>query len=319
MRVLVTGAAGFIGFHLSCALARRAETTVLGFDNFNAYYDVRLKERRARLLKDEHGVDVVRGDLSNEQQWLACADAFKPTHIVNLAAQAGVRYSLDNPRAYVEANISGFLNVLEYCRAHANDVVLTYASSSSVYGLSGEIPFSLEQRTDAPASLYGATKKANELMAHSYAHLFGVRSAGLRFFTVYGPWGRPDMAVYIFTRQIDGGEPIDLFNNGDMLRDFTYVDDIVDGIIGAMERAPDYAIYNLGNSNAERLGSLVDYIEQALGKTAERRLKPMQAGDVKETFADVSVSERELGFRPKVGLQEGVRRFVAWYKAYAQV
>jgi UDP-glucuronate 4-epimerase len=315
-RVLVTGSAGFIGFHVSVALARRGDQ-VCGFDNFNDYYDVNLKESRANLLLSAHNVRTVRGDLSRRAEFFACADAFKPTHVINLAAQAGVRYSAENPASYVESNIAGFLNVLEYCRAHVGDgVVLTYASSSSVYGLNTEMPFSVEHRTDRPASLYAASKKANELMAHAYWNMFGVRSAGLRFFTVYGPFGRPDMGVFLFTKKILAGEPIDVFNNGDMMRDFTYIDDIVAGVLAAADRAPDYALYNLGNSCAERLGTLISLIEDAAGKKATIRYLPMQSGDVKETYADVSLSERELGYRPTTSLSEGVKRFVEWYREF---
>lgn len=300
------------------ALAARGDD-VLGFDNFNHYYDIHLKESRASILKSKHGVDTVRGDLAVRDEFNECANAFAPTHVINLAAQAGVRYSAEKPHAYVESNITGFLNVLEYCRAHAKDVVLTYASSSSVYGLNTEMPFSVADRTDRPASLYAATKKANELMAHAYWNMFGVRSAGLRFFTVYGPYGRPDMAVAIFTRKILADEPIDVFNNGDMKRDFTYIDDIVRGVLAASDHAPDYAVYNLGNCRSEQIGFLVTLLEQEIGRKAKINYLPMQSGDVKETFADVEISERDLGYRPTTPLPEGIKKFVAWYREYYKV
>jgi UDP-glucuronate 4-epimerase len=316
-RVLVTGSAGFIGFHVCAALAARGDA-VRGFDNFNDYYDITLKETRAGLLQSQHGVETVRGDLAVRAEFVACAEAFAPTHVVNLAAQAGVRYSAENPQAYVESNVTGFLNVLEYCRAHASEVVLTYASSSSVYGLNTEMPFSVADRTDRPASLYAATKKANELMAHAYWNMFGVRSAGLRFFTVYGPYGRPDMAAFIFARKIFANEPIDVFNNGDMKRDFTYIDDIVRGVLAAIDRAPDCAVYNLGNCRSEQIGFLITLLEREIGRKAQINHLPMQSGDVKETFADVELSERELGYRPTTPLCDGIKKFVAWYREFYQ-
>ncbi len=312
-RVAVTGAAGFIGFHLCRALASRGDE-VIGFDNFNDYYDPQLKRDRAAELEN-CGVTVVEGDICDRQALFSWLGDFAATHLVHLAAQAGVRYSLDHPDAYIQTNIVGFLNILEFCRAHP-EVPLTYASSSSVYGLNENIPFGIDDKTDRQASLYGVTKKSNELMAHSYHHLFGVRATGLRFFTVYGPWGRPDMAYFSFAKRMMNGEPIDIFNHGKMRRDFTYIDDIVAGTAAAVDLEADWELFNLGNNRPEPLDQLVTSLEQALNLKAEKILKPMQPGDVVETYADIGHSQDGLGFDPKIPLSEGIPRFIEWYRTY---
>lgn len=332
MRILVTGAAGFIGFHLARRLLDRGDL-VVGLDNLNAYYDVSLKEARLALLRAARGFEFVRADLADSK---AMEEVFAPGKfdaIVNLAAQAGVRHSIENPRAFVEANVCGFMNVLESARHHGTGH-LVYASTSSVYGLNTKMPFDEHQNTDHPVSLYAATKKANEVMAHSYAHLFGVASTGLRFFTVYGPWGRPDMALFKFTRGILAGEAIPLFNEGKMVRDFTYVDDIVEGIVRVIDRPaepnpawdgndPDSAtssapwrLYNIGNHRRVELMTYVQALESALGRKARLELLPMQLGDVRATEADTTELEKATGFKPATSVQEGVKRFVAWYREY---
>ncbi len=310
MNTLITGAAGFIGFHLAKHLAEKG-IAVSAVDNFNSYYDPSLKRARAEELK-KIGVVVEEIDICDRESLEKRFEFSRFTHIVHLAAQAGVRYSLENPHAYVKSNIDGFLHILELCRAYPQ-AHLTYASSSSVYGLNEKTPYDVQDRTDHQASLYGVTKKCNELMASTYRHLYGLRCTGLRFFTVYGPWGRPDMAYYKFARSMIAGEPIDLYNNGKMLRDFTYIDDIVDGITAAMERRDDFALYNLGNHRPEKLATLVELLERHLGIKAHIRLLPMQAGDVVATYAEIEESSRALGFQPKVSLDEGIGRFVAWY------
>lgn len=307
--VLVTGAAGFIGFHLSQALLELGDT-VIACDNFNDYYDPQLKEARAALLK-EQGVDVLRMDVCD----LALRELIQKqgvTHIAHLAAQAGVRYSLTNPDAYIHSNIQGFLNILEASKENPAMKVV-YASSSSVYGLNTQVPFSVDDRCDAQASLYGATKKSNELMARSYHHLYKFSVTGLRYFTVYGPWGRPDMAYYDFTRRILNDEPLQLFNNGKMRRDFTYIDDIVAGTLAALDRCDGYHIYNLGNNEPVTLMDFVACIETALGKKVDHQFLPMQKGDVVETYADISASQRDLDWSPTTRLDEGIPRFVDWY------
>lgn len=313
-RVLVTGAAGFIGFHLSRALVARGDF-VIGYDNYNTYYAPWLKEKRTALL-GECGVEVVVGDLKDAEALQKVVTDNSITHIVNLAAQAGVRYSLENPHAYIESNVTGFLNVLEVCRNNP-EIVLVYASSSSVYGLNEKIPFSTDDRCDHQASLYGATKKSNELMAHTYNHLFGVRATGLRFFTVYGPWGRPDMAPMLFAGAILAGKPINVFNHGKMLRDFTYIDDIVAGTVGALDLGADCEVFNLGNNTPVELGHFIKTIENSLGMKAEKNMMPMQAGDVLKTYADIDRSQELLGYEPKTQLEEGIPRFIEWYKEHA--
>ena len=335
MKILVTGAAGFIGFHLAERLLERGDT-VTGLDNLNAYYDVSLKEARLAQLQEHRAFGFVPVDLADRK---AVAEVFargKFDAIVNLAAQAGVRHSLENPQAYVEANVTGFMNVLEGAR-HNGTGHLVFASTSSIYGLNTALPFGENQNTDHPMSLYAATKKANEAMAHSYAHLFGVRSTGLRFFTVYGPWGRPDMALFKFTRGIIAGEAIPVFNEGKMVRDFTYIDDIVEGMVRVIDRpakpnpewdpkAPEastssapWRIYNMGNHQRVELMTYIRAIESALGKKAKLELLPMQAGDVLATEADTRELEAAIGFKPKTPVEEGVKRFVEWYREYYKV
>ena len=335
MRVLVTGAAGFIGSHLSERLLARGDE-VLGYDNLNAYYDPALKEARLARLMPQDGFSFVRASLEDRAALEAAFDDFRPQRVVNLAAQAGVRYSLENPHAYIESNIVGFLNILEACR-HRGIEHLVYASSSSVYGANRKLPFAVEDSVDHPVSLYAASKKANELMAHTYSHLFGLPTTGLRFFTVYGPWGRPDMALFLFTKKILAGEPIDVFNHGHHTRDFTYVDDIVEGVIRTLDRVPGpdptydplaptpasslapYRVYNIGNHQPVQLLRYIEVLEDCLGRKAEKRLLPMQPGDVPDTEADVEALRRDTGYSPATPIETGVRRFVEWYRAFYDV
>jgi UDP-glucuronate 4-epimerase len=331
---LVTGAAGFIGYHLAQRLlAEGAE--VVGLDNLNDYYDVRLKEARLARLQGQPGFTFVKLDLADRAGMEALFSQSAFAGVVNLAAQAGVRYSLTNPHAYLNSNLVGFLNVLEGCR-HQSVKHLVYASSSSVYGANTHMPFSEHANVDHPVSLYAASKKANELMAHSYAHLYGLPCTGLRFFTVYGPWGRPDMSLFLFTRAILEGRPIDVFNYGQHKRDFTYVDDIVEGVARVLHQpaAPDpawnsdqpdpassrapYRVYNIGNNQPVALMHVIELLEAALGQKAQKNFLPMQAGDVPETFASVDDLMQAVGFRPATPIEEGVNRFVAWYRAYYQ-
>ena len=329
---LVTGAAGFIGFHLSMRLLARGET-VVGLDNLNDYYCVELKRDRLKLLTEFDNFRFVEADLADQTKIDQVFRDYNFDRVVNLAAQAGVRYSLENPRAYTQSNIVGFLNILEACR-HAKTPHLTYASSSSVYGGGTKMPFGTSDRVDHPLSLYAATKKSNELMAHTYSHLYGLPTTGLRFFTVYGPWGRPDMALFLFTKAILEGRPIDVFNEGRMQRDFTYIDDIVEGVDRTSEKiaAPDpnwnssapnpstsaapYRIYNIGNNDPVELSTFIEAIEQALGIKAKRNLMPMQAGDVPATFADITALENAVGFRPSTSINVGIQKFVQWYRDY---
>jgi UDP-glucuronate 4-epimerase len=323
MTVLVTGAAGFIGYHLCAALLARGEM-VIGVDNLNPYYDPTLKAARLSRLEGRAGFAYHRLDIADRAAVAELAERYPDIdRIVNLAAQAGVRHSLTHPRDYVQANLAGFLEILELARHLPSLVHLVYASSSSVYGANTKLPFSVEDRADHPVALYGATKKANEVMAYSYSHLFRVPATGLRFFTVYGPWGRPDMSAYIFTRAILAGEEITVNNQGDMKRDFTYIDDIVAGVIAALDRPPaddhdraPHRLYNLGNRKSEPLLRFIEVIEHACGKKARVRLGPMQPGDVKETFADIDASTRDLGFLPRITIDEGIPRHVAWYREY---
>ena len=335
MRVLITGAAGFIGSTLAHRLLDRGDV-VLGYDNLNDYYDVRLKQARLARLTRREGFHFVQASLEDRPALDAAFAEFKPDRVVNLAAQAGVRYSLENPRAYIDANIVGFLNILECCRHQAIEH-LVYASSSSVYGANRKLPFAVEDSVDHPVSLYAASKKANELMAHTYSHLFGLPTTGLRFFTVYGPWGRPDMALFLFTRKILAGEPIDVFNYGQHTRDFTYIDDIVEGVIRTLDRVPGpdpdfdplqptpasslapYRVYNIGNHQPVQLGRYIELIEQALGKTAIKNLLPLQPGDVPDTAAEVSALMRDTGYQPGTPVDVGVERFVRWYREFYQV
>lgn len=315
-RILITGAAGFIGFHLALFLKRRGDD-VIGYDHFNDYYSPRLKEDRAALLLQE-GIEVIRGDICDPSSLSSLISQESVTNLVHLAAQAGVRASLTDPASYIKNNLEGFWHILEICRRYPS-LVLTYASSSSVYGDSQEIPFSPSHKTDSPVSLYGATKKSNEIMAYSYHHLFHIRMTGLRYFTVYGPWGRPDMAYYSFSQAILAGEPIDLYNDGKMQRDFTYIDDIVEGTAAAIDAAKPWAIYNLGNHRPVPLLAFVQIIEEALGIQAKKRFLPMQKGDVVTTCADIESSRRELGFFPKTALEKGIPRFISWLKEYSSV
>ncbi len=317
MRILVTGAAGFIGSNLSGRLLERGDA-VVGLDNLNDYYDVSLKEARLEGLKAHASFTFERVDLADRAEMERVFAAGRFDAIVNLAAQAGVRYSLENPYAYVDANVLGFLNILEGARRHGTGN-LVFASTSSVYGTNTELPFHESQRTDTPVSLYAATKKANEVMAHSYAHLFKIPTTGLRFFTVYGPWGRPDMALFKFTKGILAGEPIPVFNEGKMVRDFTYVDDIVEGVIRVIDRPHPYRIFNIGNHERVELMRYIRAIEAAVGKPAKLDLLPMQPGDVQATEADTSALEAATGFRPGTPVEEGVRRFVVWYRDYYKV
>ncbi len=333
--VLVTGAAGFIGYHVARRLLERGET-VVGLDNLNAYYDVRLKRARLAQLKPFKAFRFQKLDLVNRKGMAALFARHKFRRVVHLAAQAGVRYSLVNPHAYTDSNVVGFVNVLEGCR-HAKAEHLVYASTSSIYGGNTRMPFSVRDNVDHPLSLYAATKKANELMAHTYAHLYGVPCTGLRFFTVYGPWGRPDMALFLFTKAILAGRPIEVFNHGRMKRDFTYIDDIVEGVVRALDRpatsdpawsgempnpatsSAPYRLYNIGNHQPVELLRMIELLEQALGKPAKKTFLPMQAGDVPATYADVQNLIEDVGFKPDTPLEEGIRRFVEWYRTYYRV
>ncbi len=332
MKHLVTGAAGFIGYHVSEALLARGDE-VVGFDNLNDYYDPALKQARLDRLRRHPGFRFVRGELADRSavEGLFAAERFP--RIIHLAAQAGVRYSVTHPHVYVDSNVTGFLHILEGARHHGAEH-LTFASTSSVYGLNTAMPFSVHQNVDHPVSLYAATKKANELMAHSYAHLYRLPVTGLRFFTVYGPWGRPDMALFLFTKAILEGRPIEVFNHGRMRRDFTYVDDIVQGVIRASDRPaaaesswsgeqPDpaassapYRLYNIGNNHPNELMDMIGALERSLGRTAEKIMAPMQAGDVPETYADVDDLVRDCDFRPGTPIEVGVQRFVDWYREF---
>jgi UDP-glucuronate 4-epimerase len=325
MSILLTGAAGFIGFHVAKVLLERGDR-VVGIDNLNEYYDVRLKEARLAQLRAFAGFSFAKVDVAERDAVFAILDRHKELRsIIHLAAQAGVRYSLENPYAYVDANVTGTLVMLEAARRIDKLTAITYASSSSVYGANKHQPFSVADRVDQPVSLYAATKRSCELIAHTYTHLYGLPATGLRFFTVYGPWGRPDMAAYLFTRAILAGEPIKVFNNGRMARDFTYIDDIVAGTIAAHDRPPagadglPHRIYNLGNHRPEKLLDFIAILERALGRVAEKELMPLQPGDVPESFADIEASRRDLGFEPKTAIEVGLARFVEWYKWYHKV
>ena len=331
-KILVTGAAGFIGFHLSRRLLKEGNA-VVGLDNLNPYYDVTLKEARLSLLEKESTFSFIRADIADRQAVASLFAEERPEIVVHLAAQAGVRYSLKNPYAYVESNLVGFMNIIEGCRHH-HVRHLVYASSSSVYGANTRMPFSVHDNVDHPLSLYAATKKANELMAHTYASLYGLPCTGLRFFTVYGPWGRPDMALFLFTRAILEGRPIDIFNEGRMERDFTYIDDIVEGVARVMDRIPTpdaawsgdrpdpsssfapYRLYNIGNHQPVPLMDFITILEDHLGRKAKKNFLPMQAGDVPATFADIDALATDVGFKPATPIAEGIGHFVAWYRDY---
>lgn len=312
--IMVTGAAGFIGFHLSKTLLDMGES-VIGVDNLNNYYDVSLKRSRLDILKSHKNFVFYKEEIQNFKALEKIFKQHRVDLICNLAAQAGVRYSLIDPFSYQKSNLEGFLNLLELARKYGI-TNFVYASSSSVYGTNKKIPFSVEDRVDTPISLYGATKRANELIAHAYSHIYQIPCTGLRYFTVYGPWGRPDMALFIFTDAILKKRPINVFNHGRMRRDFTYIDDIVDGTIAALERPAPYEIFNLGNSNSVGLLEFISTLEEELGQEAEKKLMPMQPGDVADTAADITKSRKLLGFDPKTPIREGIRKFVAWYRDY---
>ncbi len=333
--VLVTGAAGFIGFHLSKSLMT-AGYTVVGLDDMNDYYEVSLKEARLKLLQNQEDFRFVRMDLIDKPGLDLLFKENNFQYVINLAAQAGVRYSLTNPQAYIDSNIQGFLNILEACRHHPPEHLI-YASSSSVYGGNQKMPFSVHDNVDHPISLYAATKKANELMAHTYSSLYNLPTTGLRFFTVYGPYGRPDMALFLFTKAIIEGKPIDVYNQGKMRRDFTYVDDIVEGIVRLLPKVPQensnwnaldadpatsfapYRVYNIGNNKPVELLKFIEVIEQKLGKKAVKNFMPIQPGDVPETYADIDALEKEIGFRPSTSIEQGIANFVEWYRVYYKV
>jgi UDP-glucuronate 4-epimerase len=335
MRVLVTGTAGFIGNHLALRLLERGDE-VIGLDNVNDYYDVSLKEARLARVTSHRGFTEARISLEQRQQVADLFAEHKPQRVAHLAAQAGVRYSLENPHAYVDSNVVGFVNILEGCRRHEVEH-LVFASSSSVYGANTALPFSVHDNVDHPVSLYAATKRANELMAHTYAHLFRLPVTGLRFFTVYGPWGRPDMALFKFTRAILEGEPIHVYNHGHMQRDFTFIDDIVEGVVRVLDRVPTpnpqwsgsrpdsatssapYRLYNIGGNNPVDLSRFIELLEQRLGRIAQKVMLPLQPGDVPATSADVADLERDVGFRPQTPIESGIDRFVAWYQDYYHV
>lgn len=332
MKILVTGAAGFIGFHLCQRLLERGDE-VVGLDNLNDYYDVSLKHARLAQIENQANFRLVKMDLADRDGMAGLFRAETFDRVVNLAAQAGVRYSLINPHAYVDSNLQGFMNILEGCR-HTNVEHLVYASSSSVYGANTSMPFSVHDNVDHPLSLYAASKKANELMAHTYSHLYGLPTTGLRFFTVYGPWGRPDMALFLFTSAILAGDPIDVFNFGKMQRDFTYIDDIVEGVVRTLDHTatpnpqwdgatPDpgtsatpYRLYNIGNNNPVELMYLIEVLEEKLGVTAQKNMLPIQPGDVPATYADVDALSTDVGFKPATLIEVGVERFVAWYREF---
>ena len=330
--VLVTGAAGFIGFHVSQRLLSEGRE-VVGLDIVNSYYDPKLKEARLDILKRELNFTFVRLDLTDRTAMKALFEKYRFPLVVHLAAQAGVRYSLEHPHAYVDANLEGFINVLEGCR-HNGCRHLVFASSSSVYGANAKLPFSVQDNVDHPISLYAASKKANELMAHAYSHLYRIPATGLRFFTVYGPWGRPDMAMFVFAKAILGGQPIKLFNHGNMRRDFTYVDDVSQAVVRLVDRPPPgnpdwngdkpdpatsaapWKIYNIGNNNPEELLHVVSLLEQEFGRTATKEMLPMQPGDVPATYADIEDLARDIGFRPSTTIEDGIKRFAKWYRDY---
>jgi UDP-glucuronate 4-epimerase len=335
MKTLITGVAGFIGFHLSQKLLKE-DYQVIGIDNLNDYYDPGLKKARLEILGSHNNFCFHKVDLKDKSEVDNIFETYKSTHVVNLAAQAGVRYSIENPYAYVDSNLIGFMNILEACRNYPVKHLL-YASSSSVYGGNKVAPFSTNHNVDHPVSLYAATKKSNELMAHTYSHLYGIPTTGLRFFTVYGPWGRPDMAYFSFTRDIIAGKPIKVFNHGKMERDFTYIDDIIEGILRLIDKIPEvnkdwdetkdnistsfapYKIYNIGNNQPVSLMRFINILEEKIGKKAEKIYMDMQLGDVLRTYADVSDLEKDIGFKPSTSLEQGLEEFVRWYKDYYNI
>jgi UDP-glucuronate 4-epimerase len=335
MKVLITGSAGFIGSALALRLLERGDE-VVGIDNLNDYYDIELKKARLARTAGHSAYSDVRIDLEDREGIAEIFRKHRPQRVVNLAAQAGVRYSLENPHAYVDTNLVGFTNILEGCR-HNGVEHLVYASSSSVYGSNTRMPFSVHDNVDHPVSLYAASKKANELMAHTYSHLFRIPTTGLRFFTVYGPWGRPDMALFMFTRNILAGKPIDVFNYGNHRRDFTYIDDIVEGVVRVLDRVPEpnpdwssdepdsassnapYRLYNIGNNQPVELMHYIEVLEDCLGRKAEKNMLPLQPGDVPATYADVADLVRDVGYKPDMSVEQGIANFVAWYRDYYQV
>jgi len=335
MKILITGAAGFIGFHLSKKLLDHSYQ-IIGIDNLNDYYDPSLKQSRLEILGKYNNFNFHKVDLKDKAAVDSIIETYQPTHVINLAAQAGVRYSIENPYAYVDSNLTGFMNILEACRNYPVKHLL-YASSSSVYGGNKVAPFSTNHNVDHPVSLYAATKKSNELMAHTYSHLYGIPTTGLRFFTVYGPWGRPDMAYFSFTKDILAGKPIKVFNHGKMERDFTYIDDIVEGIYKLIDKPPvanpdwdeskddlsesfaPYKIYNIGNNNPVPIMRFINALESALGIEAEKIYMDMQPGDVLRTYADVSDLERDINFKPSTSIEDGLKKFVEWYDDYYKV
>ncbi|WP_338470758.1 NAD-dependent epimerase/dehydratase family protein [Niallia sp. XMNu-256] len=316
--VLVTGSAGFIGFHLSERLLNEGYH-VLGLDNLNDYYDPQLKHDRLDVLKKQPNFTFIKGSLENLELLESLFDQYDLEVVVHLAAQAGVRYSLTNPHAYIQSNLVGFTNLLECCKKHQISHFI-YASSSSVYGGNKKIPFSVSDRTDEPVSLYAATKKANELLAHTYSHLYRLPTTGLRFFTVYGPWGRPDMAIYSFTKAMIEQKPIDVYNYGDMQRDFTYIDDVIQSIFLLIKKGPPkdplYKVYNIGNNKPVQLNHLIHLLEKELGIKAEKRLLPIQPGDVHKTYADIDELIEDIHFQPNISIEKGIKRFIQWYKQY---
>ena len=331
MAIVVTGVAGFIGFNVARLLLARGEE-VIGIDNLNDYYSVDLKKTRLSEIENNPAFTFLKLDFSDFEALKSALDKHDVKKVIHLGAQAGVRYSLTNPFVYAQSNLIGHLNIMEYCRHKQGFKHLVYASSSSVYGGNKNMPFSVDDRVDNPVSLYAATKKADELMSQSYAHLYRLPQTGLRFFTVYGPWGRPDMAMWIFTKKILAGEPIPVFNHGDMLRDFTYIDDIIDGIVRCLDNPPaddntmhtigsnaPHRLYNIGNNNTVKLLDMIKVLEEALGKKAEMDLLPMQPGDVKETAADITAIQNDLGFEPKTKIEEGIPKFIHWYKKYHNI
>tara|TARA_B100000073_G_scaffold341516_1_gene342999 strand:+ start:2207 stop:3187 length:981 start_codon:yes stop_codon:yes gene_type:complete len=313
-KILVTGSSGFIGMHL-CKNLLDDGYDVMGIDNMNDYYDPILKKARLNVLLKYKNFRFTNINISKYSDLKSIFSNYKPRKVVNLAAQAGVRYSLENPHAYINSNILGFINILEVCR-HYDVENLIYASSSSVYGGNIKIPFSIHDEVNTPISIYAATKRSNELMAYTYHHLYGLKSIGLRFFTVYGPWGRPDMAIYIFTEKINNSEPIDVYNEGAMYRDFTYIDDIINGTRLSIEKNYDYEIFNLGNNKRVKLLDMISILEKKLNKKAKLNLIEMQPGDVESTFADITYSKEKLGFNPRTNIEQGIKNFIKWYKYY---
>tara|TARA_Y100000816_G_scaffold84318_2_gene57887 strand:+ start:9994 stop:10953 length:960 start_codon:yes stop_codon:yes gene_type:complete len=313
-KIIVTGSSGFIGMHL-CKSLLEDGYKICGIDNMNNYYDLKLKKSRLELLSSYKNFTFKKIDISNTEAIESTFKEVKPNKVVNLAAQAGVRYSIENPQEYIKSNVLGFTNIIESCK---NNKVsgLIYASSSSIYGGNGKIPFSIDDRVDKPISMYAVSKKSNELTAYTYNHLFGLNTTGLRFFTVYGPWGRPDMAMYIFANKLMQGEEISVFNNGEMYRDFSYIDDIVNGIRSSIEHNYPYELFNLGNNRCENLLDMIGFIEEGLGKKAEIKYTGMQLGDIKKTYANIDHAKKKLNYDPKVSIKEGIPKFLDWYKSY---